>query len=271
MDKICCICCNNLPESHLSCSFCNEGKYCIDCYSKLKCNCSQCSNWDNLFRNQPPQFDGSSAYVPRVVFNCENSIKSCGICRSNFTSHKQHKFISEAFKLNRGATYKNINLLNKIRRPLIDSVKKLIEDYDNTKYEKDKEEENDNIFEKIQDIEYHILGHVFFSIDHDYLQYIDKPISSWLGPTQFRTSSKKVVILLTQHNYGQPGVKTKFKKLTFKLGNKLKVTLRDVINFTDSWKFANTNCVWAGNSTDHHFLEGICYVEKNTIEIRTGS
>tara|TARA_B110000208_G_scaffold50639_1_gene66622 strand:- start:3506 stop:3949 length:444 start_codon:yes stop_codon:yes gene_type:complete len=146
-------------------------------------------------------------------------------------------------------------------------AKKLVEDYDNTKEE---EEEKDDIFEKIQDIEYHILGNVFFSIDHDYLQYMDKPISSWLGPNKFRTRSKKIVILLTQYDY-LTGAKPKFKKLKFELGNKLKVTLRDVINFTDSWKFANTNCLWAGNSTDHRFLEDISYVEKNTIEIRTGS
>lgn len=267
MNERCCICADYISESYLKCSCCNDGKYCIGCYSKLQCNCPQCSRWNNLFTNASDD-NHDSQYIPTVVFNCENNIKSCGICRNNFTFHKQHKLITEAFKLNRGATYKNINLLNKIRAPLIHMADKLVEDYDNTKDEK--EEEKYDIFAKISDIEYQILGNVFFSIDHVYLKYMDKPLTSWLGPNKFRTRSKKIVILLTQYDY-LTGAKPKFKKLKFELGNKLKVTLRDVINFTDSWKFANTNCLWAGNSTDHSFFEDISYVEKNTIEIRTGS
>ena len=145
-------------------------------------------------------------------------------------------------------------------------AKKLVEDYNTTE-----EEEKYDIFEKIQDIEYQILGNVFFSIDHDYLQYMDKPISSWLGPNIFRTHSKKVFILLTQYEYMVEANPKFKKKLKFEMGKKLKVTLRDIINFTDSWKFANTNFLWARNSPDHRFLEGICYIEKNTIKIRTGS
>ena len=267
MDKICCICSNNLPESHLSCSFCNEGKYCIDCYSKLKCNCSQCSEWNDLFSKEPSDSDGEAPFIPSVVFNCENNIKSCGICRNKFAFHKQHKFISEAFTLNRGATYKNINLLNKIRAPLIHMANKLVEDYDNTK----DEDLQDDIFEQIQGIDWEILGNVYFSIDHKYLKYMDKPLSSWMGPNVFSTCSRKITFLLTKYVFCLPKPKVKIKKVTYEVGNKLKVTLRDVINFTDTWPFANTSFLWARNSIDHHFVEDISCVGKNTIEISTGS
>ena len=266
MNDRCCICADYISESYLKCSLCNDTKYCISCYSKLKCNCSQCSCWNNLFNN------GTQQYIPRVVYNCENNIHSCAVCRKIFTFHRQHKIITEAIKLNRGATYKNINLLNKIRSPLINTVKELIKDYNVIENYKSNyfQKESYNLYNKISDINREILGDVFFDIDNNYIEYLDKPLTSWLGPSKFRTNSKKITILI--HSWPKGGEsETKYKKLTFKLDNKLKVTLRDIINFTDSWKFANNNYLWAETSLDHRFFEGIRYVEKNTVEISTGS
>jgi len=257
MQRTCCICLDPLHHAGIECQVCTDGKHCISCYAKLKCGCSGCCSHFACWVADENM---------KIVFNCDKHFKSCGICRNTFKPSLEHVLITKFFTLNVGATDKNTHFLDKLHEKQSIIIQKLLDDHKN---DSDNEEYTDALYSS-DDM---IYGSHFFSIDHiDFLNKIDKPIAySMSGLDSVSATKRRSMLKRCRSN--KIYIKVGPYKILFCKSNNIVITLRDVLNFTNSWKFMDLsmgNYAYA-NTLDHRFLESVNYVGRNTIELGLGS
>jgi len=248
---------DTIEHAGIECQVCTEGKHCISCYAKLKCGCSDCCG---------PFASWVADENMKVVFNCDKHFKSCGICRNTFKPSLEHVLITKFFTLNVGETDKNTHFLDKLHEKQSIIIQKLLDDYENNP-------DDEEYMSALYCSGWTIYGSHFYSISpEDFLNKIDKPIAySMRGLDEVSATKRRSTLKRCRSN--KINIKVGPYKILFCKSNNIIITLRDVLNFTNSWKFMDVSIGRnvLGNTLNHNFLESVDYVGRNTIELGLGS